>query len=545
MSYFLKKTTPGKKGIYLQIYEGYYIAGEGKKNRCYKTLGYVKELEEKGIKNPIAYYQKMVENLNEENSKLKISKIHSDNSPYNLGYFLLKVILDKLNLDSYFNKKAIAWTGQENFFETFRIMLFYIPTFFSNPSQKFDKTKLFNLPTISLDKIKETLDCVGEHYMLFIDKLNEKVNKIWDRKNETSYYQIISYYFSSHNIYDYNNVNTEMDTTGFFYQELAFGEDLIPTYINLNFINSKKDIIKFQKTNTLTEIKNKSSSSKIIFISNEFDKNEYSKDVPIINIYSLKGYSNPDQIKDLFFDYHYNSQSWICLNNKDDKTLYWYRPVVLKSENTISTTTKHLLVYDVSQAQSSRVKFLNKIDKIKLLLKYDKNSKIKSGDLDKYTNINDYSYAINRENILNEMKSSGYSLLSFSYDEPNHDKVMTAFETYSYYNKIFQDLKKAFLSSHMFVNKKSTILGFFVFSYYFVMILKLLEIKLFNSCFSNKEILNFINTFNFLELDCNKYINRSSLNEILLTIKEKFSLDKMDNLYLTKKDLLSFLKIKI
>ena len=77
------------------------------------------------------------------------------------------------------------------------------------------------------------------------------------------------------------------------------------------------------------------------------------------------------------------------------------------------------------------------------------------------------------------------------------------------------------------------------------MILKLLEIKFFSGSFADKEILNFINTFNFLKLEHNKYINCSQLNKIFIAIKEKLSLDQMDNLYLTPKDLLSFLKIKI
>lgn len=56
MSYFLKKTN-NKKGTYLQIYESYYDP-ERKQgaHRSYKPLGYVHELQEKGIQNPLSFF---------------------------------------------------------------------------------------------------------------------------------------------------------------------------------------------------------------------------------------------------------------------------------------------------------------------------------------------------------------------------------------------------------------------------------------------------------------------------------------------------------
>ena len=65
MAYFLKKTTPSKKGLYLQIYEGYYVPGKGKRNRSFKALGYYDELKAKGIEDPIAWAKGQIDGLNE------------------------------------------------------------------------------------------------------------------------------------------------------------------------------------------------------------------------------------------------------------------------------------------------------------------------------------------------------------------------------------------------------------------------------------------------------------------------------------------------
>ena len=64
MAYFLKKSTPSKKGLYLQIYRTNYVPGEGNKNKSYKALGYVSELKAQGISDPIKYALKLVKELN-------------------------------------------------------------------------------------------------------------------------------------------------------------------------------------------------------------------------------------------------------------------------------------------------------------------------------------------------------------------------------------------------------------------------------------------------------------------------------------------------
>ena len=66
MAYFLKKTT-NKKGLYLQIYESFYDPERGHTvHKSLKPIGYVHELQAKGIDDPIAFYQEEVIKLNQE-----------------------------------------------------------------------------------------------------------------------------------------------------------------------------------------------------------------------------------------------------------------------------------------------------------------------------------------------------------------------------------------------------------------------------------------------------------------------------------------------
>ena len=67
MIYFLKKSTPSKKGLYLQIYTNFYDPNTKKKNtKSYKSLGYVSDLIASGIEDPIAYYSEVVKKMNKE-----------------------------------------------------------------------------------------------------------------------------------------------------------------------------------------------------------------------------------------------------------------------------------------------------------------------------------------------------------------------------------------------------------------------------------------------------------------------------------------------
>lgn len=112
MSYFLKKTN-NKKGTYLQIYESYYdpIRKTGA-HRSYKPLGYVHELQDKGIDDPITFFSEEIKKLNQDSQHQKQSEKTrqiSDESPERfLGYFPLKNINDSLGCKKYIDLMQTA-----------------------------------------------------------------------------------------------------------------------------------------------------------------------------------------------------------------------------------------------------------------------------------------------------------------------------------------------------------------------------------------------------------------------------------------------------
>ena len=105
MAYFLKKTN-NKKGTYLQIYESYYDPKrKGGAHRSYKPIGYVHELIEKEVEDPVSFYSEEVKKLNQEHSENKRkdkARQISESSPEKLlGYFPVKNINDSLSVKKY------------------------------------------------------------------------------------------------------------------------------------------------------------------------------------------------------------------------------------------------------------------------------------------------------------------------------------------------------------------------------------------------------------------------------------------------------------
>ena len=71
MAYFLKKTN-NKKGTYLQIYSSFYDPERRHTaHKAYKPIGYVHELQAKGIDDPISFYKEEVIRLNQEANAAK------------------------------------------------------------------------------------------------------------------------------------------------------------------------------------------------------------------------------------------------------------------------------------------------------------------------------------------------------------------------------------------------------------------------------------------------------------------------------------------
>ena len=167
MAYFLKKSNY-KKGTYLQIYESFYDPErKGGAHRSYKALGYVHELQAKGIEDPISFYQEEVAKLNQEfqaSKKAKKAQQISDESPEKfLGYFPMKNINDKLSVKKYIDLMQTATDFRFNVFDMMSSLVYARLVQPCSKSKTFDEVipKLFDSYDYSLNQLYDGLEYIG------------------------------------------------------------------------------------------------------------------------------------------------------------------------------------------------------------------------------------------------------------------------------------------------------------------------------------------------------------------------------------------------
>ena len=171
MAYFLKKQRQGKQ-IYLAIYESFYSSDtKGTKHKCYKSLGSVNKLKETGINDPIAHFQKEVDELNKTSVSKKEVLISDEPILKNLGYFPIKSLINKLDV----KKTLDLFKLVNNFdYDLYTLITTLIYARCVKPCSKY-KTyfevipSLFESVNYSYDQLLDGLSFIGNDYEKFVE----------------------------------------------------------------------------------------------------------------------------------------------------------------------------------------------------------------------------------------------------------------------------------------------------------------------------------------------------------------------------------------
>ena len=197
MRYFVKKSKPSKKGLYLQIYKTNYVPGKGNQNKSYKVIGYASDLIASGIPDPVAYAQNLVDELNSNLPNRKEMKIGDISSSKNLGYFLIKSMIDYLDFDYILKLMSSNMKFHFNLSDFVRSMIY---AQIVNPGSKhkaFEKVmpNIYGTESFSYDQILDTINYIGNDYQKFVELLNISIQKKWKRNTSNAYFDCTNYYF--------------------------------------------------------------------------------------------------------------------------------------------------------------------------------------------------------------------------------------------------------------------------------------------------------------------------------------------------------------
>ena len=547
MAYFLKKTN-NKKGTYLQIYESYYNP-ERKTgaHRSYKPIGYVHELQAKGIEDPISFYKEEVQKLNQEFQKRKqaekVRQISEESPEKLLGYFPLKNLCDSFGCKKYIDLMQTATGFRFNIFDMMSSLIYARVV---HPCSKL-KTyieilpKLFEAYDFSLDQLYSGLGYIGSEYEKIIEIFNHQVALKYPFDTAHSYFDCTNFYFEIDKEDDFrlkgpSKENKKEPIVG---MGLLLDANQIPVGMKMYPGNeSEKPVIR----DIIDDLKQQSHiSGRTIRVA---DKGLNCFENILHALKSGDGYIFSKSVKML----PETEKTWallkndyVAVKNKKGEVIYYIKDCVDDftynytdkdgHRKTLKLTEKRIVTFNPKLAEKQKHEINRQVEKAKRLRACEA-KKSEYGDSAKYVTFfsadrkgekttGKVKVEINENAIENAKKLTGYNMIVTSEIRMSASAIYAAYHNLWRIEESFRIMKSQLDARPVFMQKQETITGHFLVCYLSVLLTRLFQIHILKDEYGTEEIFDFIRDFRIAKISDRKYINltRSSSFTKDLTVR--------------------------
>lgn len=551
MAYFLKKTN-NKKGTYLQIYESYYDPErKGGAHRSYKPIGYVHELVDSGIDDPISHFQAEVDELNRihnEKKKEEKTKTISDESPEKfLGYFPLKNINDSLRTKQYIDIMQTATDYRFNVYDMMSSLVYSRAVHPCSKSKTYDEVlpKLFEATDFSLEQIYTGLGYLGMEYEKVIEIYNHQINLKYKFDTSHTYFDCTNFYFEIDREDDFrrkgpSKENRHEPLVGL---GLLLDANQIPIGMKLYPGNESekpvmRDVIDGLKSrNNITgrtiQVADKglNCGNNIMHALKEKDGYIFSKSVKTLsekekvwvllpNDYREIKSSNGDvlyKIKECIDDFEYEID--------DEKT---------GKKRKVTFTEKRVVTFNPALAKK-QIYEINKLVEKARDLKTSQAKRSEYGECAKFVNFvsadkkgketdGKVKVTMNDQAIENARKLAGYNLLVTSELKMSDQEIYKAYHNLWRIEESFRIMKSELDARPVYLQKEETITGHFLICYLAVLLTRLLQFKVLENKYCSEEIFAFIRDFRIAKISDRKYMNLARNSVFIKDLTKKTGL---------------------
>ena len=536
MAYFLKKTN-NKKGTYLQIYSSFYDPQRGHTaHKAYKPIGYVHELQAKGIEDPISFYKEEVNRLNQEakaEKNAKKEKQISDDSPEKLiGYFPMKNINDKLSVKKYIDLMQTATDFRFNVFDMTSALVYARLVQPYSKSRTYVEVipKLFESYDFSLNQLYDGLEYIGCEYEKIIEIYNHQIQQMYKFDTSHTYFDCTNFYFEIDKEDDFrkkgpSKENRKEPIVGL---GLLLDANQIPIGMKLFPGNqSEKPVIR----KVINDLKKRNSvSGRTIQIA---DKGLNCAENIFHALKNGDGYIFSKSVKQL----PEIERTWVLLSNdyrdiKDDNgdVLYRIKECVdefeykFKDSETgkikkFKITEKRIVTFNPKLAKKQIYEINKEVEKAKLL-KASQAKRSEYGASAKYVIFttadkkgNDTNGKIkvtmNDDLIKKSLELAGYNMLVTSEISMADKEIYTAYHNLWRIEESFRIMKSQLDARPVYLQKKDTITGHFLICYLAVLLTRLLQFKILKNNYCSEDLFEFVRDFRVAKISERKYINLS------------------------------------
>lgn len=563
MRYFVKKSKPSKKGLYLQIYKTNYVPGKGNQNKSYKVIGYASDLIASGIPDPVAYAQNLVDELNSNLPNRKEMKIGDISSSKNLGYFLIKSMIDYLDFDYILKLMSSNMKFHFNLSDFVRSMIY---AQIVNPGSKhkaFEKVmpNIYGTESFSYDQILDTINYIGNDYQKFVELLNISIQKKWKRNTSNAYFDCTNYYFEidlpkEDRQFGPSKEERHLPIIG---QALLLDEDQIPIGMSL-YPGNESEKPKIRES--IENLKQRFDiDSRIVQVADKglnCARNIYAASKEANDGYifskSVHGKNLSKQEKQWVLLENENN-IWNEVKDSNGKLIYKYKECIdtfkYKFTNEegkcveFDVKEKRVVSYNPSLARKQKAQIQKQIDKAISISSLKQASKEEYGDSIKYVNFTSIDKegevvksipSLNQEKIDEDLSFAGYNLLVTSEINKSAQDIYNTYHGLWRIEESFRVMKTYLEARPVYLQNKESIYGHFTICYMALTILRLIELKVFNDELPIGQIIEFIRNYNITETLEGSFINNATKSNTLYIIQKRYGLSKLDNIQLRKKD---------
>ena len=567
MRYFLEKTTPSKKGLYLQIYRTNYVPGKGNQNKSYKAIGYVEELKAKGIEDPIKYVQDMIDELNSNHELKKEKQIGEASTSKNAGYFLVKAMFDSLNMDKHLNIVASSYKSQYEF-ATFIKTLTYAQIV--DPGSKLKVFRdvipnLYNSKQYTYDQILDGINFIGSDYHKYIEVMNHFIDKTYGRNLNIGYFDCTNYYFEidEEDAFRKKGPSKENRHDPIIGQSLLLDADMLPLDMELYPGNeSEKPYLR----NRIEDMKTKNNvTGRVIQIADKglnCARNIYAAVKEANDGYifskSVHGKNLSDMEKKWVLLVDDINNVWTTVKDEKGHVKYRYKECVDdfkykckvsqedNKETEFTVKEKRIVTYNPSLASKQKKEIMKMVERLENKITYKEVIREELGDAVKYVNLEaktiegekvKIAISLNKDKINEDLSFAGYNLLVTSEIDKEAREIYRAYHNLWRIEQSFRIMKTCLEARPVYVSEQETIFGHFLIVYYGLVIMRLLEFKVFDDTIPIEQLFDFIRDYRVSENYDGTYINNATDTPTYRKIKEKLGLAKLGNVYLSRKDL--------
>lgn len=566
MRYFLKKSTPSKKGLYLQIYRTNYVPGKGNQNKSFKALGYVSDLKEKGIDDPIRYALEMIDELNKSHKLLLEKQIGQSSTLKNVGFFLPKAMFDLLNMDRHLNIVASSYKSHYVFSEFFRTLTYAQIVGPGSKQYLFDRIipSLYSVKQYSYDQILDGLNFIGSDFHKYIEILNYHIAKNYKRNLNIGLFDCTNYYFEIDDEDEYRRKGPSKENRHdpILGQSLLLDGDMIPLDMELYPGNqSEKPYLRTR----IEDMKNRNEvNGRIIQIADKglnCARNIYSAVKEANDGYifskSVHGKNLSDIEKKWVLLVDDDTNKWTEIRDGFGSLKYRYKECIddfdykckINPNDTkeikFTVKEKRIVTFNPSLARKQKAEIRKMVDRLINKIHYKEAIREELGDAVKYVNLKattqdgekvKIATSLNQEKIDEDLSFAGYNLLVTSEVNADAKDIYNAYHNLWRIEHSFRVMKTQLEARPAYVSTKETIFGHFLIVYVALVIMRLIELKIFNDEIPIEQLFDFIRDYKVTENYDGSFINNASNTATYLKVKEKLGLSKLGNVYLSKRD---------